>query len=157
MVAHLNVTFISTSVCPSKLTYEMSVFFFFLYITTKIFHCHVYIRNSYLVTIPLAKHTLNKTVTFKKKVVSTSCSYLELKGKHWKYWPVQFVLSGASLSVILGIDNTLSIIISACIAVFYTVIGGLYSVAFTDVIQLICIFIGLVSHFLLFFVKMFFL
>ena len=37
-----------------------------------------------------------------------------------------------------------AIIISAGVAVFYTVIGGLYSVAFTDVIQLICIFVGLV-------------
>lgn len=32
---------------------------------------------------------------------------------------------------------------SACIAVFYTLFGGLYSVAYTDVIQLFCIFIGL--------------
>ena len=53
--------------------------------------------------------------------------------------------SGASLSVILGLDNTVSIIISACISVFYTLIGGLYSVAYTDVVQLICMFIGLVS------------
>jgi high affinity choline transporter 7 len=45
--------------------------------------------------------------------------------------------------VVLGIDTTLSIILSAAIALFYTVIGGLYSVAYTDVLQLICIFIGL--------------
>ena len=43
----------------------------------------------------------------------------------------------------LGIETKLSIIISAAIALFYTVIGGLYSVAYTDVLQLICIFIGL--------------
>jgi len=40
-----------------------------------------------------------------------------------------------------------AIIISAGVAIFYTVVGGLYSVAFTDVIQLICIFIGLVRIF----------
>ena len=40
---------------------------------------------------------------------------------------------------------TNSVVLSACIAVFYTLIGGLYSVAYTDVIQLICIFVGLVS------------
>lgn len=40
-------------------------------------------------------------------------------------------------------DNRTSVILSACIAVFYTLFGGLYSVAYTDVIQLFCIFIGL--------------
>ena len=45
--------------------------------------------------------------------------------------------------VVLGIETKVSIIISAAIALFYTVIGGLYSVAYTDVLQLICIFIGL--------------
>lgn len=50
---------------------------------------------------------------------------------------------GASLSVILHLTQTISIIVSACIAVFYTLIGGLYSVAYTDVVQLFCIFVGL--------------
>ena len=36
-------------------------------------------------------------------------------------------------------------IISGLIAIFYTVLGGLYSVAYTDVVQLASIFIGLVS------------
>ena len=35
---------------------------------------------------------------------------------------------------------------SALIAVMYTWIGGLYSVAYTDVVQLGCIAIGLVSE-----------
>lgn len=50
---------------------------------------------------------------------------------------------GASLQVILNLDNIVSIIISAAIAVLYTVIGGLYSVAYTDIIQLIFIPLGL--------------
>lgn len=41
-----------------------------------------------------------------------------------------------------------AIIISAGIALFYTLIGGLYSVAYTDVVQLFCIFFGLVSKLL---------
>jgi len=53
---------------------------------------------------------------------------------------------GATVSVVVGLGKDLSVIVSACIAVFYTLIGGLYSVAYTDVIQLICIFIGLVSN-----------
>ncbi|KAF0311639.1 High-affinity choline transporter 1 [Amphibalanus amphitrite] len=56
---------------------------------------------------------------------------------------------GTTINVILHLDeyvdygNTLSIALSAAIAVFYTLFGGLLSVAYTDVIQLICIFIGL--------------
>ena len=38
-----------------------------------------------------------------------------------------------------------AVVSSALIAVFYTWIGGLYSVAYTDVVQLGCIFIGLVG------------
>ena len=37
-----------------------------------------------------------------------------------------------------------AVVISALIAVFYTWIGGLYSVAYTDVVQLGCIAFGLV-------------
>ena len=54
---------------------------------------------------------------------------------------------GATVSVVINLDRFTSIIVSACIAVFYTLIGGLYSVAYTDVIQLTCIFVGLVSMF----------
>ncbi|GCC24570.1 high-affinity choline transporter 1 isoform X1 [Chiloscyllium punctatum] len=50
---------------------------------------------------------------------------------------------GATLSVIVDININLSVIISAVIAVFYTLVGGLYSVAYTDVVQLFCIFLGL--------------
>ena len=52
---------------------------------------------------------------------------------------------GATLTVIVGLDDKWAIIISAGVAVLYTMAGGLYSVAFTDVFQLICIFGGLVS------------
>lgn len=52
---------------------------------------------------------------------------------------------GATVSVVIGLDRFTSVIVSACIAIFYTLLGGLYSVAYTDVIQLICIFVGLVS------------
>ncbi|KAJ8318595.1 hypothetical protein KUTeg_003686 [Tegillarca granosa] len=50
---------------------------------------------------------------------------------------------GATLSVIIDMDTNVSIVVSACIAIFYTLFGGLYSVAYTDVVQLFCIFIGL--------------
>ena len=41
-------------------------------------------------------------------------------------------------------DLDVAVIVSALIAVMYTWIGGLYSVAYTDVVQLGCIFVGLV-------------
>ncbi|XP_031618007.1 high-affinity choline transporter 1 [Contarinia nasturtii] len=50
---------------------------------------------------------------------------------------------GATLAVIIDMDQNSSVILSAMIAVFYTLFGGLYSVAYTDVIQLFCIFAGL--------------
>lgn len=53
--------------------------------------------------------------------------------------------AGATLSVIVDININLSVVISALIAIFYTLVGGLYSVAYTDVVQLFCIFVGLVS------------
>ena len=52
---------------------------------------------------------------------------------------------GATLSVILGVNHVWAVVISAAISVFYTLVGGLYSVAFTDIIQLVCVFFGLVS------------
>lgn len=52
---------------------------------------------------------------------------------------------GATLSVIVDINIKMSVVISALIAIFYTLVGGLYSVAYTDVVQLFCIFVGLVS------------
>ncbi|CAL4076074.1 unnamed protein product, partial [Meganyctiphanes norvegica] len=51
--------------------------------------------------------------------------------------------ASSTLAVILDIPNEMSIIVSAVIAVVYTLFGGLYSVAYTDVVQLFCIFIGL--------------
>ena len=55
--------------------------------------------------------------------------------------------TGSTLQVILHIENTISIIISAIIAVVYTLLGGLVSVAYTDVFQLFFIAFGLVSCF----------
>lgn len=55
---------------------------------------------------------------------------------------------GVTMSVILDLSYTVSIWISAAVAITYTLLGGLYSVAYTDIIQLVLIFISLVSHFL---------
>ena len=52
---------------------------------------------------------------------------------------------GATMSVILDVSYTLSIWISAAVAITYTLLGGLYSVAYTDIIQLLLMCISLVS------------
>uniref|UniRef100_T1L261 High-affinity choline transporter 1 n=1 Tax=Tetranychus urticae TaxID=32264 RepID=T1L261_TETUR len=60
------------------------------------------------------------------------------------FWSAAILAAlGATVSVIIDMDNDTSIILSAIIAIIYTLFGGLYSVAYTDVIQLFCIFIGL--------------
>ncbi|XP_076365533.1 high-affinity choline transporter 1-like isoform X1 [Tachypleus tridentatus] len=60
------------------------------------------------------------------------------------FWSAAILAAlGATISVIIDIEINTSIIVSCCIAVLYTLFGGLYSVAYTDVIQLFCIIIGL--------------
>ena len=51
---------------------------------------------------------------------------------------------GATLSVVINVDNTISVVLSAIIAVGYTLFGGLYAVAYTDVVQMTCILFGLI-------------
>ncbi|XP_029926920.1 high-affinity choline transporter 1-like [Myripristis murdjan] len=50
---------------------------------------------------------------------------------------------GVTMSVILDLSYTVSVWISAAVAIIYTLLGGLYSVAYTDIIQLILIFVSL--------------
>lgn len=50
---------------------------------------------------------------------------------------------GGTVSVVMDIHSWLAVIISAAVAVLYTLMGGLYSVAYTDVIQLCFIIVGL--------------
>lgn len=52
---------------------------------------------------------------------------------------------GATLSVVLNLSRSLCIWISAAVAIIYTVLGGLYSVASTDVIQISLVLIGTVG------------
>lgn len=56
------------------------------------------------------------------------------------------VIPGVTMAVILDLSYSLSIWISAAVAIVYTLLGGLYSVAYTDIIQLILIFITSVGH-----------
>lgn len=59
----------------------------------------------------------------------------------------QFVAFGVISSTFLGWDLTTGIVVGAVIVIIYTVVGGFYAVAITDVVQL---FIGLVGAILVF-------
>nr|XP_037276825.1 high-affinity choline transporter 1-like [Rhipicephalus microplus] len=60
------------------------------------------------------------------------------------FWSAAILAAlGATVEVILEFERRESVIASACIALFYTFTGGLYSVAYTDVVQLVAIFFGL--------------
>ncbi|XP_051936686.1 high affinity choline transporter 1-like [Hippocampus zosterae] len=50
---------------------------------------------------------------------------------------------GVTMSVVLDMSFSVCIWISACVAITYTLLGGLYSVAYTDVVQLLLIFFSL--------------
>ncbi|XP_071394700.1 high affinity choline transporter 1-like [Centroberyx affinis] len=50
---------------------------------------------------------------------------------------------GATMSVILDLPFSYTVVISSAVAIIYTLLGGLYSVAYTDVIQLSLVFISL--------------
>lgn len=51
---------------------------------------------------------------------------------------------GACFTVLLDLDLTTSIIISAAIAVFYTMLGGLRAVAYTDIAQITFLVFGMI-------------
>ncbi|XP_028324321.1 high-affinity choline transporter 1-like isoform X2 [Gouania willdenowi] len=60
-------------------------------------------------------------------------------------WVTTTLISlGGTMSVVLDLSLNVCTWISAAVVVIYTLLGGLYSVAYTDVIQLILIFISLV-------------
>ncbi|XP_036979976.1 high-affinity choline transporter 1-like [Acanthopagrus latus] len=57
--------------------------------------------------------------------------------------PTALIGLGGVMSVVLDLSFAVCIWISAAVAITYTLLGGLYSVAYTDVIQLVLIFISL--------------
>jgi Na+/proline symporter len=54
-------------------------------------------------------------------------------------------LSGTTMSVIINMDIVIAIVVSAVVGVAYTLFGQMIAVAYTDIMQLIFIIVGLVS------------
>lgn len=70
------------------------------------------------------------------------------------FWSAELlVATGATFAVVLNMDITSAIILSAAIVTFYTMLGGMWAVAYTDAFQLALIPIGLVVALLFVFDK----
>ncbi len=60
------------------------------------------------------------------------------------FWSAAILTAlGTAVGVILGLNFTVAIIFSAVVAIGYTIIGGLWAIAHTDVLQIAIMFIGL--------------
>ncbi|KAM6997231.1 high affinity choline transporter 1-like [Tautogolabrus adspersus] len=57
--------------------------------------------------------------------------------------PTTLLGLGGIMNVVLDLPIAVCVWISAAVAIVYTLLGGLYSVAYTDIIQLVLIFVGL--------------
>ncbi|XP_068184082.1 high-affinity choline transporter 1-like [Antennarius striatus] len=76
------------------------------------------------------------------KVITAGMSLIALFGDV-AWIPATLTGLGGTMSVVLDLPFTVCIWISAAVVIIYTLMGGLYSVAYTDVIQLALIFVGL--------------
>src|SRR3954470_21429419 len=60
------------------------------------------------------------------------------------FWSAELLVAiGSTFGVLLGMDLTTAILLSAVVTTAYTVLGGMWSVAYTDVFQLALVAIGL--------------
>src|SRR5437588_1917185 len=62
------------------------------------------------------------------------------------FWSAELLVAiGATFGVLLGMDLTTAILLSAVVTTAYTVIGGMWSVAYTDIFQLGLVATGLAA------------
>ncbi len=60
------------------------------------------------------------------------------------FWSAELLAAiGSTFSVLLGMKLTVAILISAAVVVAYTMVGGMWSVAYTDAFQLMLVVVGL--------------
>ncbi len=76
---------------------------------------------------------------FKMEIVSGICLVLSYLG----WIAAQMVAMGIILNSVIGIPTQLGIILGSLLVVFYTYLGGMWSVSLTDFIQTIMIVLGL--------------
>lgn len=79
-------------------------------------------------------------------------------GKHWAavlflpalagelFWSAELLVAiGSTFGVLLGMSLTTAILLSAVVTTAYTVLGGMWSVAYTDMFQLLLVAVGLAA------------
>ncbi|XP_068597619.1 high-affinity choline transporter 1-like [Brachionichthys hirsutus] len=76
------------------------------------------------------------------KVITAGMSLISL-GVDLAWVATTLFSLGGTMSVVLDLSFSLCIWISAAVVITYTLMGGLYSVAYTDVIQLVLILLGM--------------
>ncbi len=60
------------------------------------------------------------------------------------FWSAELLVAlGATFGVLLGVDLTTAILVSALVVTAYTMVGGMWSVAYTDALQLGLVGVGL--------------
>jgi len=77
-------------------------------------------------------------------------------GKHWSavlslpallgevFWSAELLVAiGATFGVMLGLNLTMAIVVSAAVVTLYTLLGGMWSVGYTDSVQFLLIPLGL--------------
>lgn len=55
-------------------------------------------------------------------------------------------MTGSSVSVVMELDFPIAVSVSVAFCVLYVVIGGIYSVTWTDMAELLLVVFGLVSR-----------
>jgi high affinity choline transporter 7 len=62
------------------------------------------------------------------------------------FWSAELLVAiGSTFGVLLGMDLTRAILLSAVVTTAYTVLGGMWSVAYTDIFQLALVAVGLAA------------
>ena len=62
------------------------------------------------------------------------------------FWSAELLVAlGSTFGVVLGLDLTTAILVSAAVITFYTMIGGMWSVAYTDAFQLGLVAVGMAA------------
>ena len=81
-------------------------------------------------------------IRYNKKLEAASSVLMVLAYPHWI--AAQFVALAYLFNAVMGIPFNYGILLGAAIVVFYTYIGGMWAVAYTDMVQSIMILLGLI-------------
>ena len=84
-------------------------------------------------------------IRFNKKFELASSFLMVFSYPHWI--AAQFVALAYLFNAVMGIPFDYGIMLGAAIVVFYTYIGGMWAVAYTDMVQSVIILIGLIIVF----------